>query len=383
MACAHMSTETAIALVKSAQPETGAGAGCVGITSVIASHFRGGTKFAAPIPPNKDKGPKSKDKASGLDVGRYTDHLLRRVVEKGVRLDPSNYKHQRCIHFLAALKSVGIRIVRVQFQVAIPHLKIKTALDALGVDAFGRVVVIELKCTTFSKSRYASRYKEPCRNRGRMLHIDNMNNTEHAAHSIQTGFGMLALRRCVPDGTPIRGVIVTCSTDGASIYMVDPKFAVESLFILGGHSTVRRVDTKLASFTRLPENPATRALILERAASMGFAHLDAKIRLGSFVVTSFIGRKKRYMIVALVHTANPGDAIGTRKKDQLHADAKSLWLRKKRKMTVMGCFFCYSANESSFVQRVEFLDHQYPACTPESKPQGRQKKMKGRKQSVR
>ena len=67
MAFAQLSAETAAAMVREALPETGAGQGCVGITSVIGSYFRGGTKFAAPIPP----GPRQKkvDKASGLDVG--------------------------------------------------------------------------------------------------------------------------------------------------------------------------------------------------------------------------------------------------------------------------------------------------------------------------
>lgn len=333
--------------------------------------------------------------AFGLAIGRQTDMLFRDIVKKKVRLDPTNSRHRRCHSMFAALEKRGVKCVRVQFPVAIPHLGIKTELDGLGVSSDGAVVVIELKTTQHGMDRHNLLYKRPCQKRPKMS--TGLPNTEYIAHQMQTAFGMLAMRSKLPPGTRIQGLVVVCTNDGARIYDVEQRFVQEHLF-KGAPSEIKAIEGMFASttkgtsttpvsFTRMPTSKPAEAAILKAVARLGYTSIDTRrgARYGSFVARNAKTAKMAtsLLIVALVYVKTPEAKMGHRKYAQLLLDARSLWIAAKKKVTVRSCVFYYCEHkitEDDSLFKTEMVGSTHFAVTappPQKKRLQNNKRKKG------
>ena len=82
---------------------------------------------------------------AGLQIGRFTDLLFRRVVAKEVKLDGTKYTHRRCARIMRNLETLGIVPLRTQLSVTLPHHKITTQLDGVGINKKNELVVLEIK----------------------------------------------------------------------------------------------------------------------------------------------------------------------------------------------------------------------------------------------
>lgn len=225
-----------------------------------------------------------------------------------------------------------------------PHLKIKTALDGLGVDSNGAVVVIELKCTSFRLAEHASRYRTRCRKKACMSFMDGVPNTEETAHQLQTAFGMLALRRCISDHIPIRGVIVICAQDGTVMHEVQKKFVKESIFSFPMTVTGGRTGT--VTFAPLPDGqPAEH--ILSKFTKLGYTIRQPRLkRLGSFVLKN---AKGDLLVAAIVHVKSQASPVSKDRINQLKKDAATLWTRRRKSVAVCAYLVKHTANGTQCV----------------------------------
>jgi hypothetical protein len=110
--------------------------GMMGVTTYLKQVLCRGKSFKPRFPPKfwstTGLGDKTGPKPSaerGKTIGRYTDHLFRRVVAGELKLNRSNFKHRRCIKLFEALDKHSLRCVATQVRVCIPELGIKTELD--------------------------------------------------------------------------------------------------------------------------------------------------------------------------------------------------------------------------------------------------------------
>lgn len=251
----------------------------------------------------------------------------------------------------------GIKCVRTQFRVAAPHLGIWTSLDALGVQN-NAAVVIELKCTQYTLEEHEASYDKNCLQR-RML-SNGILNTERNAHALQTGFGMMGLRRVLPS-VPIKGLVVVCAADGTKMYDVEDRFVDPKLFSIGSVRPAFGVYVKNVTFQKMPTNPKSIEFVQEALAKHGCSFTEKDIRksftntYGSFTVAS---SSKTYTVVALVYTKSPTEDVGEKKRRQMNADVEKLWLDKKKKIKVRGCIVHFSSQKSP-IHRVEFLPKSY------------------------
>ena len=189
---------------------------------------------------------------------------------------------------------------------------------------------------------------------------NGMLNTERNAHALQTGFGMMGLRRVLPS-VPIKGLVIVCAADGTKMYEVDDRFIDPKLFSIGSVRPSFGTYVKNITFQKIPTNPESMSLVQKALANHGCAFTKKDIRksfgntYGSFTVAS---SSATYTVVALVYTKSPSEDVGEKKRRQLNADVEKLWLDKKKKIKVRGCIVHFSAQKSP-IHRVEFISKSY------------------------
>ena len=119
--------------------------GCVGITTYLKNTLQRGRKFRVLHKPKSTAGKRGGGADAGLQIGRFTDLLFRRVVAKEVKLDGTKYTHRRCARIMRNLETLGIVPLRTQLSVTLPHHKITTQLDGVGINKKNELVVLEIK----------------------------------------------------------------------------------------------------------------------------------------------------------------------------------------------------------------------------------------------
>lgn len=279
------------------------------------------------------------------------------MVENKAKLNPGDHRHRRCMQLFKGLHRRGIKCLRTQFRVAAPDLGIWTSLDALGVQG-DAAVVVELKCTQYTLEQHEELYEKHCVHR-RML-ANGLLNTERNAHALQTGFGMLALRRVLPR-VPIRGLVVVCASDGAKMYDVDERFVEPKLFSVAAVRPAFGSYVKSVTFQEAPASPKAMVAVQQALARAGVPFEPKDIRrsfgntYGSFTVAS---SPRVYLVVALVYTKGSSEDVGEKKRRQLAADTEKLWLDKKRRVKSRGCLLHFSSGKTP-IHRVEFLPKTY------------------------
>lgn len=321
----------------------------LGITTVLRDHLRRGKTFRPPRP----RAGKRVTKKRGLQIGAWVDRLFSKVIEKKAKLNPGDHRHRRCMQLFTGLHRRGIKCLRTQFRVAAPDLGIWTSLDALGIQG-DAAVVIELKCTQYTLEQHEELYEKHCVHR-RML-ANGLLNTEKNAHALQTGFGMLGLRRVLPR-VPIKGLVVVCASDGAKMYDVDERFVESKLFSVAAVRPACGAYVKNVSFQPAPSSPKAIECVREALAKNGcpFAVKDIRQSFGNTYGSFTVAASSRaYLVVALVYTKGVKETVGDKKKRQLATDTEKLWLDKKKKVKVRGCLVHFSSG-SSPIHRVEFL----------------------------
>jgi hypothetical protein len=360
-------------------------AGAVGIGTFIKDILRKKTPFTKPRPPSgvmfsdgdtvsfageKYKGRKGA-RNRGLTVGRITDMMYRDVMSGKKKLGNLGPDGWRLEYLYKALARRGVKSVRGQFPVSSPHLGIKTELDGLGVDASGAVVVIELKTTQDCIDRHNLLYMLPCQKRKTLA--NGLINSEYMAHQLQTGYGVMAMRAVLPKGTRVIGLVVVCTSDGARIYDVEPRFSQSHLFA-GAPTAIRAISGTFdaanhnpVSFVPMPTLKVAEEEVLRSVGRLGYTSVDKKrgSKLGSFVAHNT--GKTSYLVVALVYVQSNTAKMGHRKYVQLLLDARTLWISLKRKKTVRSCVFYYCENRApgqDALFQTEMVGSAHLAVTP-------------------
>ena len=79
-----------------------------------------------------------------------------------------------------------------------------------------------------------------------------MDNSEFVLHQLQTGMGVLGLRRLFP-GVPIKGRVVVCADNGTKTYPLYPQYTDESHFSYAhGKPPTKPKETTKVKFCELP-----------------------------------------------------------------------------------------------------------------------------------
>ncbi|WP_341246930.1 hypothetical protein [Nereida ignava] len=200
-----MRITSSIAVASSAMP--------VGVTTFIAKHLAGGTRFRT--------GGSTLCSKRGLAFGRRADHLVQQHI-RGRRLGQQSPAHTAARRFFAALSAQGVTATTAQVSVVMPSLNLRAVADAVGTDTAGNEVVLELKTTQATLAEHARTYYLNCKNRP-TLRCD-LPNCLYWRHQLQCGFAMLARKAT-------RGLVVVVCTDGAKTYPVEPAACEKARFV--------------------------------------------------------------------------------------------------------------------------------------------------------
>lgn len=190
------SIAASIAVANSAMP--------VGVTTFIAKCLAGGSRFRT--------GRSTLCSKRGLAFGRKADHLVQQHI-RGRRLGQQSPAHTAARRFFAVLSAQGVTAKEAQVSVSVPSLNLRAVADAVGTDATGNEVIIELKTTQATLAEHARTYYANCKNRP-TLRCD-LPNCLYWRHQLQCGFAVMA--RKAP-----RGLVVVVCTDGATAHWVEP-----------------------------------------------------------------------------------------------------------------------------------------------------------------
>lgn len=329
----------------------------LGITKYIHVHLQESCKFSPPPmfkttpklkSANKSKAPKVKGKEMGLQIGRFTDLLFRKVVDKEISLNPRDFKHRRCQYTFDALKAQNVLVTKTQVRVKHESLQVQTLLDGLGVTQSGHPCVIELKTTQYTISEHELRYNQQCRLKPKLT--NGLPNSEFVLHTLQAAFGALALRETYPDCQKnIKAVVVVAASDGAKAYWVDNRFIALSMFTGTKTSSIQSYPRDLTSsasrtdkikFISWPTN-CTRKSIEDSFKQRGYTHTEANSKSSLYCSgIAYAGDKSSPTSIAVIgithYPANVRIDINKQAihKRQLKSDATKLYKRFKGKCNV-------------------------------------------------
>lgn len=281
----------------------------MGITTYIKKRLCRGRAFSPAFPPKfwstvgkaakKDAAPSA---ARGKQIGRFTDLLFRRVVAGTVKLNPRMDTHQRCLRMFACLKRHGIRCIATQVRVCIPELNIKTELDGIGITASGTVVVLELKTTQRTTAMHKKTYNLPCKGQAKLA--NGLDFTSAVMYQLQTAFGILALRRLLPNNIRVGGRVIVCTSDGAISYGCQAGYMSIGLFppmraspTSATSSTTKNVLAKFPTDADA-QKPILKLLQQHEGMYGGVVH-DLRRKYGSFVANG--RRDNHFLLVGLLH----------------------------------------------------------------------------------
>ena len=176
----------------------------VGVTTFIAKCLAGGARFRTGIGSLCSK--------RGLAFGRKTDQLVQQHI-RGRRLGQQSPAHTAARRFFAALSAQGVSATEAQVSAVDSSLNLRAVADAVGRDAAGNEVVIELKTTQATLAEHARVYYANCKNRP-TLRCD-LPNCLYWRHQLQCGFAVMVRKAH-------RGLVVVVCKDGAKAYWVEP-----------------------------------------------------------------------------------------------------------------------------------------------------------------
>ena len=270
----------------------------MGITTFIAKGLRSGCKFTV-------HGPRlqSGNARSGKRIGSKSDRQVEQFVNNG---KPHSY-NERTTDFLNALRQREITPIHAKVYVPMPSLKLSTEIDVLGRDKDGSLVVVEQKCTQYTRDQFESMCHLPCVKQQRLK--NGLLNTTYHAHQLQTAFSILALREHTTER--VKGIVVVCFKNGARVYDVASEFINPALFT----GSVKTTRTQHRNFTHVES----------KHIDMPGYKSEPRLRYGSHVFS----RVDEFVVVVL----------GNKGRVELQADVKKLWLAKKKKYTVRGFLF--------------------------------------------
>lgn len=228
-------------------------------------------------------------------------------------------------------------------------------------------MVIELKCTQYTLEQHKDMYDKHCLQK-RML-SNGVLNTERNAHALQTGFGMMALKRLVSSKVKIKGLVVVCAADGAKMYDVNEMYADPKFFTVAAVRPALGSYIKSVTFQPFPTKQVVIDYLRRVMAKNGvpFTLRDVltsfKNTYGSFTIST---TAKSYLVVALVYTGSRTKMAGEKKRNQLIADAEKLWIDKKKATKVRACML-HLTNGSDPIHHVEFMPKIHLPRTPSKK----------------
>lgn len=236
----------------------------------------------------------------GKKIGAFTDTLFRNVITGKQKLNSNRYTHKRCLHAFKCLEMHNIVPVAQQVPVCIEELNIKTELDGIGVQPDGTIVVLELKTTQHPKALHKLMYKDVvCKNKHKLL--TGLDFTIFNLHQLQTAFGILALKRLLPDHVRVTGRVIVCAPDGALTYSCGIQYQSLHQFPMMQRPKTDMCGMRNNMFTLLPPLASIREAMLSEVRLLGVRGPiidDLPRRYGTCVVTAKPGH---YYLVGILH----------------------------------------------------------------------------------
>lgn len=204
-------------------------------------------------------------------------------------------------------KRLKLKVVDAQVPVKADEYKLKTSIDlvAVGRDA---IVVLEIKTTQFSLAQHNIRYNRLCI--GAPMLRNKIPNSESMHHRLQTGFGVMGLRRLLPPGTPVVGRVIVATEDAVQSYGCPDTFTKPSLFATAMPMSERRATSARArssvKLMDLPEAPEDQHRVMAELAPLGLTRLCPAIKTdASFVVSTPVidstDVPEGHAVVAIMH----------------------------------------------------------------------------------
>lgn len=332
----------------------------IGITKFLKEHMQSNIKFSPPPLINKSRPPaeqRVRGKDAGLRIGRYTDILFRKIVDKATYLDPHNMRHRRCSYMFEALRKNNIVVSKTQVRVKCEEINTHTLLDGLGVTKDGHPVVIELKTTQYTLSEHERRYNNTCRIKPKLN--NGLPNSEFILHGLQAAFGALALQQEYVDCTkPIKAIVIVAASDGAKSYWVNQQFIDTKLFQKApNHSIARELTTSLPDKQKFLKWPTNATLDSLKACfeSRGYSLIEENKRKAlSCSGIAYAGSKTQPSCIAVVgvyHHVYQQRLCPQREaiyKRNLRNDAKRIHSQLKKKVPVHLFLVCPMPQQKSF-----------------------------------
>jgi len=260
--------------------------GFTGITTFIAEELvaDGGMKPKVPFPLGSKSG-----KHEGATRGRKIDTEFQRSVVTGV-MSSTN-----AVQIHAALRTAGVLVSRVQQRVSTAETQLTTLVDGVGVSVGSREQVwcIELKTCRLAVSKYLKYATSPCARTPLLRCTPTLANNEKTKHSIQCGFGAMALSKALKKH--VRAIVVVVCADGVMTYEVPDTFQHGCLFY-----RLSRVHRK-----------ATRAAVMRKAKKIKVLHTwPSKVGDAALVPFKVKRVKKLGKFVHELHSRTSEQLIG-------------------------------------------------------------------------
>lgn len=179
------------------------------------------------------------------------------------------------------------------------------------------MVVLELKTTQRTTAMHKKTYQLPCKGQAKLA--NGLDFTIDTMYQLQTAFGIMALRRALPQHAHVRigGRVIVCTSDGAISYPCKAAFMTLGLFpamIEKQSDATARRDTKnvLAKFPSDKSAQTPILTVLRDRGATGAVVTTLRKRYGSVVVTGH--RDHQYFLVGLLHDPNQRGATTTKFK---------------------------------------------------------------------
>ena len=182
-----------------------------GITGVIKDKYFPKYKYRGPTD-GRDRShapgaAKKRGKAGGMARGRLVDNEVQRWMEKGLAPSPSLHPFSR--GFIALVTRLRLTPVATQVVCRDESCNIATLVDAVFLNAQGRIVVVELK-TGFDGYNDSSN--------GRMREdFKHLSNSPHNQHKVQLAFTQVMFEKTFPEFGVTDALLIRMTGDGAHV----------------------------------------------------------------------------------------------------------------------------------------------------------------------
>lgn len=317
--------------------------GGVGIGTWIKQALQDGKTFVVKAKRQQRRAPAGVTQADlGKRFGTAVDTALRQHYDKTTLLHECNASSE---HIKAArrirdyIENLGITVIQAQYRVALPHRKLVTHVDAIGVYKqlhHGRphLVCLEFKTTQDTRDSIQGWYHTPAFDNPTLR--NGFRNTRANLEQLQTAFGCLGIRHRLRDldlDVHVSGLIVLhCHPNEVFHVDVKPSYINEALFTVSMPTAARMMTSTAMNFRdilRLPDSAHARKPLMGALSKTPFTHVMEHVKCHASFVVQSTKNEDAYAVVAIVY-----DPKGTYRQTKAYANLRKHMRRAVRDVQV-------------------------------------------------